>query len=56
VGPTGKIYVAGSTISPDFPVTNGVLMRNLVGQLDGFLAVISANGNQLQSAAAPGGA
>ena len=46
--PTGNLYVAGGTISTNFPVTAGVIQpTNLGGRADGFIAHLSKNGNAL---------
>ncbi len=45
----GNAYIAGSTSSPDFPVTSGAAQPNLGGgqQSNAFVAKISPTGNQL---------
>jgi fibronectin type 3 domain-containing protein len=37
IGPNGTIYVAGVTMSPDFPITEGAIKSNNQGDWDGFL-------------------
>jgi uncharacterized repeat protein (TIGR01451 family) len=46
VGPTGNVYVVGSTDSPNFPVQNA-LQPNRAGYIDVFVAQLSASGNGL---------
>ena len=43
----GSTYVTGGTKSANFPVTTGALHSSYQGNIDGFLAHISANGNNL---------
>jgi gliding motility-associated-like protein len=46
--PNGDIYIAGGTISTNFPVTSGVIQpANHGGRADGFIAHLSKNGNTL---------
>lgn len=48
IGPNGTLYVAGGTMSSNFPTTNGSLHSTYQGGLyDGFLAHINASGTQL---------
>lgn len=50
IGPAGTLYVAGGTMSSNFPTTSGTLHPNyLGGQYDGFLARLNATGTQLLS-------
>jgi gliding motility-associated-like protein len=50
IGPAGTLYVAGGTMSNNFPTTNGTIHSNYQGgSYDGFLAHINANGTQLLS-------
>lgn len=49
-GPNGTLYVAGGTMSNNFPTTNGTLHASYQGGLyDGFVGLINANGTQLLS-------
>ena len=46
--PNGDLYIAGGTISTDFPVTTGVFQStNHGGRADGFITHLSKNGNTL---------
>jgi gliding motility-associated-like protein len=46
--PNGDLYIAGGTISTDFPVTAGVVQAtNHGGRADGFITHLSRNGNAL---------
>ena len=46
--PNGDLYIAGGTISTNFPVTNGVFQpTNHGGRADGFITHLSKNGNAL---------
>jgi len=46
---TGDLYVAGATSSPNFPgVTGSVVQPNPAGNIDGFLSVISQDGQTLR--------
>ena len=47
LGPDGSVYLAGTTYSPDFPVTAGALITVLPASPAGFLAHISADGKAL---------
>ncbi len=50
IGPNGSIYVAGGTMSTNFPTTTGSLHTTYLGGLsDGFVARIDASGAQLLS-------
>jgi gliding motility-associated-like protein len=42
-----QLYVTGGTESPDFPTTPGSLHPNPPGGVDGFISLLSANGNNL---------
>ena len=44
---SGDVYVAGGTLSPNFPVTTGAYRTTRPGNVDGFVARISANGASL---------
>ena len=44
---SGDVYVAGSTLSPDFPVTAGAYRTARPGNVDGFVARIAANRQRL---------
>ncbi len=45
-----NVYVSGSTESPDFTTTAGVVNETALGGLDAFIAKISAEGNDLMAA------
>jgi hypothetical protein len=47
---SGGVFVAGGTTSADFPTTGAAYQRALGGDVDGFVAHISANGQTLQQA------
>ncbi len=50
IGPNGTLYVAGGTMSNNFPTTSGALHTGYMGGLyDGFVAQINATGTQLLS-------
>lgn len=42
-----QLYVTGGTQSSNFPVTPGVIHPTLQGGVDGFVGLLSANGNNL---------
>jgi uncharacterized protein (TIGR03437 family) len=44
---SGNAYVAGTTDSSNFPITNGAMQTNRGGRFDGFVAKLSANGDNL---------
>jgi hypothetical protein len=44
---SGDVYVAGGTLSPNFPVTAGSYLSTRPGNVDGFVARISASGTGL---------
>ena len=44
LGPTGRIYFAGVTQSPDFPL-HGAYQSTLSGQYDGFVSVLEPDGS-----------
>lgn len=49
-GPNGTLYVAGGTMSSDFPTTTGCLNSTyLGGAYDGFITHINSNGTQFLS-------
>ena len=50
-----RIYVTGETKSADFPVTPGVLDSTLGGNWDMVLAVLSADGSQINASSYLGG-
>jgi PKD repeat protein len=52
---SGAVVVGGSTGSPDFPAVNPLQTPGLVGQGDGFLAVLSAGGDRLEFSTHLGG-
>lgn len=54
VGRDGHVVVAGSTLSPDFPATSGVLRRRCENQ-DGFLAALGSRGDRLLFSTLVGG-
>ena len=43
----GHAYITGATVSPDFPVTKGVLQPVYGGSTDGFLAELTPTGDAL---------
>jgi len=48
LSPTGEIYVGGGTASTDFPGTSaGVISSSNNGGIDGFVSIVSNNGNSL---------
>ena len=50
LGPQGSIYVAGGTMSSNFPTTGGTLHPNYMGGIyDGFVTRINASGTQFLS-------
>ena len=44
---SGDVYVAGGTLSPDFPTTAGAYRTTRPGRVDGFAARIAADGTRL---------
>ena len=44
---SGDVYVAGGTLSPDFPTTAGAYRTAQPGRVDGFAARIAADGTSL---------
>jgi len=44
---SGDVYVAGGTLSPNFPTTAGAYRSSRQGNVDGFAARISASGSSL---------
>ncbi|MBO2012868.1 gliding motility-associated C-terminal domain-containing protein [Hymenobacter negativus] len=44
---SGDVYVAGGTLSPNFPTTTGAYITARPGNVDGFVARISASGTGL---------
>jgi len=46
----GRVYVAGGTMSSNFPTTAGAYLRTAPGGIDGFVARISPDGRTLQRA------
>jgi hypothetical protein len=51
----GDLYVAGTTFSPDFPITSGVFQPADAGSYDAFLAKLSPGGGTLVYATYLGG-
>src|SRR5581483_9888108 len=47
VDSSGAAFVAGTTSSPDFPVTTGVLQPTRRGSTDAFVARVSSDGSRL---------
>jgi hypothetical protein len=47
LGPSGTIYIAGSTLSPNFPTTSGVLQSTYDGNGDAFLTELNPTGSSL---------
>ncbi len=52
---SGKIYVAGATLSGVFPTTAGVYQRRLMGSVDGFVSRFSSDGRTLEMSTYLGG-
>jgi len=52
----GRIYVCGTTSSPDFPVTPGSLQTSIAGANDGFVARLTPDGSDLSYSTFLGGA
>ncbi len=51
VDTNNTVYVAGGTVSTDFPTTNGVISENYNGgKVDGFVAKINPSGSAILSA------
>jgi hypothetical protein len=44
---TGKVFIAGTTISPNFPVAANAPQPALAGGFDGFISEIGPDGNSL---------
>ncbi len=44
VGPTGDAYIAGFSLSPDLPVTEGAAQAGLSGEYDAFIVRFSTAG------------
>ncbi|MBI2270868.1 MAG: gliding motility-associated C-terminal domain-containing protein [Bacteroidetes bacterium] len=44
-----NVYVAGGTMSSDFPVTSGVLNTTYKGSIDGFVSIVKNNGTALMA-------
>jgi len=55
VDSTGAAYIAGSTASPDFPTTEGVLQTALKGTYNAFVSKIAAGGRSLSYSTFLGG-
>ncbi len=55
VNDAGEVLLAGSTESPDFPVSSGGVQRQLKAMRNGFVAKLSADGQQLNQATFLGG-
>jgi gliding motility-associated-like protein len=47
---SGNVYVAGGTLSANFPATAGAVQTTTQGNVDGFVARIAANGSSVQRA------
>ena len=52
---SGNLYLAGTTYSPDFPITSGVFQPANAGSYDAFLAMLSPGGSTLVYATYLGG-
>jgi hypothetical protein len=52
---SGSLYLAGTTFSPDFPITSGVFQPANAGGYDAFLAKLSPGGGMLDYATYLGG-
>ncbi len=60
LGPSGSIYVAGYTDSPDFPIVGGTRKTNdnntvFGAENDGFLTVLAAGGSSIDASTLIGG-
>lgn len=55
VDAAGRAFVTGATTSEDFPVTAGVVDRDMTGVVDAFVARLSASGAALEAASMLGG-
>ncbi len=56
LGPSGDIYVVGTTFSDDFPTTEGALQRNKDGSTDAFILKLNTEGNAFGYSTFLGGA
>ena len=55
VDATGRVYVTGATISVDFPVTTGVVDREMTGVVDAFVTRLSPAGSAIEASTLLGG-
>lgn len=55
VDATGRVYVTGATISTDFPVTAGVVDREMTGVVDAFVTRLSSAGSAIEASTLLGG-
>ncbi len=55
VDASGRAFVTGATTSGDFPVTSGVVDRDMTGVVDGFVARLSSSGAALEASTMLGG-
>ena len=46
---TGTIFIAGGTLSLDFPTTTGAILETKPGNVDGFISKIKSSGDSLLS-------
>ena len=55
VGPDGRIYVIGTTNSPNFPITDGAFQPSFGGIADAFVTILSPDGSDLVGSTFLGG-
>lgn len=55
VDATGRAFVTGATTSVDFPVTTGVVDREMTGVVDAFVSRLAASGAALDASSMLGG-